>query len=135
MARAQGGSKSGSNTISQPSTEGNVSTDHDTRSGQFTEGDCCGGTRQETLSIRQSANKDVAESPTDTDNAGGQRSLDYSFLNDLKYHSRRSHDPKDDDDAEYTPENDDIIEVGTQVTTRRKSAEIGKQLKQAERTQ
>lgn len=82
-----------------------------------------------------SINKDVVENPTSTGAIEGRKqSLTLSWLNGLKSYKRHRPDPNDDDEAEYTTENEEDIEIGDPDTLRTKSTRISKQSKRAKLT-
>jgi hypothetical protein len=131
MERMREASKADSDSVLPSSDEGNVSTDHDTRSSQSTKGKRHGGPCPEKIPSSHSANEDVVENPSSTDIVDSGPTL--SWLNDLKSHQRRRPDPEDDDEADYTAENEDA-EIGDPNTSRIKSARISQQSKRAKLT-
>lgn len=78
------------------------------------------------------ANKDEVEKPTDTGVTSGQKKLTWVWTHGLMSHNWRSHDPDDDNDAEFRAGDEDDAEMGAPDTLHTKSARISKQTKQAE---
>jgi hypothetical protein len=74
----------------------------------------------------------VVENSAGTGAIEGQEGPTLSWLNDLKSHQQRMHDPEDNDDAEYTAENEKDVEVRVLDTLHTKSSRISKQSKRAQ---
>lgn len=135
MARAQVVSDADTGTALLSSAQGSGSANGNKTSSQSAAGRCHGGTCPESLPPSDLTNEVDVENTTGTDVIGKQKAPTWSWSPDLKSHNRRRHDPKDDDNADYTAENEeDDVETGFPVTSRTKSARISKQSKKAELT-
>jgi hypothetical protein len=120
MAHAQEAPKADSDTAS---AERSISEEHSTRSGEPT----ARKRHAENLSPSHFANEDVVENPADTGAVEGPVRAPWSWRPGLKSYQRRRPNPEDADDAEYTAENEDGVEIGASDTVRTKSNRISQQ--------
>jgi hypothetical protein len=129
MARVQEESKSDCDPSLSSSAQGSDTTDHDTAHNPSTAKKRRGGTCLGSLPPSHPASGGEVVNPTVATVV--QEGPTRGWVVGLKCHNRPAPDPKDADDAEYTAENEDDIEMGASDTSRAKSARIGKQSKQA----
>jgi hypothetical protein len=134
MARNQDRSNADNDSVLSSSAQGSVNAGHDKKSGQSTAGKRHGRTRPESFPPSHSASENVVENPTGTDAIEEQEGPTLSWVTGLKCRNRRRPGPESDEDADYTAEHEENIEIGASDTSRTKSTRISKQSKQSKQS-